>query len=76
MVYRPINKNVSNHINQGKGIKVTDMKFHQTNCNRINGIFGSDLILGRKNQWLYTVFIQNLTGLYRFILLSRSFFLL
>ena len=40
MVYRPINENVSNHINQGKGIKVTDMKFHQTNCNRINGIFG------------------------------------
>ena len=40
MVYRLINENVSSHINQGKGIKVTDMKLHHTNCNRINDIFG------------------------------------
>ena len=46
---KTISENFCNHINQDKHMKVTDMKFHQTNGNCINGISGWDFILGRKN---------------------------
>ena len=56
-------KTLSSHINQDKVIKVTDMRFHQTNGYCINGVLGSDFILGRKNKWFYTIFMLKLNKL-------------
>ena len=40
MVYKPIAENTCNHIDQDKGIKVTDMMFDCTNGNHIFAIIG------------------------------------